>query len=213
MQQSKGVDLEAAFSCFTKAVAEKVATLECQLACVQKTITSIQKTAASTAEVVLQGPYRAPSKAAVMITCRFADIYAGIDTLNEKNKELTKSTDAYCLGGYTFKLQCEFSKDENAIMVRFLLFLQEGVWNSYVKWPFRKRVTLTIIHPRNATKDVRLPVRMDGHDVMKKPNASASKWGCYTDKKACTLGPLGGQVQMIKRKEFLMVALTKEHGL
>ncbi|KAH6922844.1 hypothetical protein HPB50_019846 [Hyalomma asiaticum] len=184
LMPSKGVDLEAAFSCFTKAVAEKVAALERQLADVQKTITSIQKTAASTAEVVIQGPYRSASKAGVLITtCKFADVYDELDTLNEKNKQLTKSTDAYSLGGYTFVLDCNFTKDEDVVNVAFILFLRQGEWDGYVEWPFKKKVTLIIMHPRNAAKDIRLPVIMDDHGMVKKPNASATQWGRFTDKK------------------------------
>ncbi|KAH6922847.1 hypothetical protein HPB50_019849 [Hyalomma asiaticum] len=130
---SKGVDLEAVFSCFTNALAEKVAALERQLADVQKKTTSDQKTMAATAKVVIQGPYRAPSKAGVLITtCKFADVYDELDTLNEKNKELRKSTDACSLGGYTFTLNCKFTKDEEVVKVA-LFFICVKV-NGMVTW-------------------------------------------------------------------------------
>ncbi|XP_075728877.1 uncharacterized protein LOC142771286 [Rhipicephalus microplus] len=177
---SKGVDLEAVFSCFTNALAEKVATLERQLLEVQKN--SSVATASKAAEI--QGPYRAASKAGVLITtCKFAKIYKGLDSLNEKKKELTKSTDTYLLGGYTFELNCRFTKKENGVYLAFILFLRDGEWDSYVEWPFNKKVTFIVMHPRNESKDIRLPVTMDGHDLVKKPSAGASNWGRYTGEK------------------------------
>lgn len=38
------------------------------------------------------------------------------------------------------------------------------------------------MHPRNESKDIRLPVTMDRHDMVKS-NAGASNWGRYTDGK------------------------------
>ncbi|KAL1433800.1 hypothetical protein MTO96_012329 [Rhipicephalus appendiculatus] len=121
---------------------------------------SVFATAAAKATVI-QGPYRAASKAGVLITtCRFADIYNGIDSLNEKKKELSKSTDTYTLGGYTFMLQSKHTKNENEINVSFALFLREGEWDSYVDWPFKKKVALIIMHTKDAAKDIRLPITM-----------------------------------------------------
>nr|XP_050031328.1 E3 ubiquitin-protein ligase PDZRN3-B-like [Dermacentor andersoni] len=183
---SKGVDLEAVFRCFTNALAEKVASLECQLLEVQKKSTSEQQSSLAAAKpaTVIQGPFRAASRGGVLITtCKFDDVYAELDSLDEKKKELTKSTDTYSLGGYTFKLDCEFSKDENEMNVRFILFLRSGEWDAYVEWPFKKKVTLIIMHPRNKAKDVRLPVTMDEHKMVKKPEPDAYNWGRFTDEK------------------------------
>ncbi|KAH7976584.1 E3 ubiquitin-protein ligase PDZRN3-B [Rhipicephalus sanguineus] len=182
---SKGVDLEAVFSCFTNALAEKVASLERQLLEVQKKSNDKQSSvAAETKAAVIHGPYRAVSRAGVLITtCKFADICAGLDSLNEKKNELAKSTDTYSLGGYTFKLNCKFSKDENDMNVAFILHLRDGEWDSYVEWPFKKKVTLIIMHPRNEAKDIRLLVDMDDHDLVKKPSAGTWNWGRWTKKK------------------------------
>lgn len=181
---SKGVDLEAVFSCFTNVLAKKMGSLERQLLEVQKIASSGQQSSLASAKpaTVIQGPYRAASRAGVLITtCKFGNVYARLDSLDEKKKQLRKSTDTYSLGGYTFKLDCEFSKDENEVNVRFILFLRSGEWDSYVEWPFKKKVTLVIMHPRNAAKDVRLPVTMDDHNMVKKPQADAWNWGRWTD--------------------------------
>ncbi|XP_075526774.1 uncharacterized protein LOC142558525 [Dermacentor variabilis] len=182
----KGVDLEVVFSCFTNALAEKVASLERQLHEVRKKSTSDEQSslAAANEATVIQGPYRAASRVGVLITtCKFANVYSGLDSLNKKKKELRKTTDTYSLGGYTLKLDCKFSKDENDMNVCFALFLRQGEWDGYVEWPFKKKVTLIIMHPRNAGKDVRLPVTMDEHDMVKKPYAGGSSWGRWTDQK------------------------------
>lgn len=119
----------------------------------------------------------------MITTCKFADICTGLDSLNEDQEELTKLSDTHSLGGYTFEIECEFTKEENNVYVAFILFLRDGEWDSYVEWPFKKRVTLIVMHPRNESKDIRLPVTMDGHDMVKKPNAGAWNWGRYTDEK------------------------------
>ncbi|KAH7976885.1 hypothetical protein HPB52_021002 [Rhipicephalus sanguineus] len=164
-----------------------VASLESQLRELQKKSSNDKKkssVAAATKAAVIQGPYRAASKAGVLITtCKFADIYADLDSLNEKMKELRKSTDVYSLGGYTFMLDCEFSKDENEVKVRFILFLRGGEWDSYVDWPFKKKVTLIIMHIKDAAKDVRLPITMVGHKVVRKPHGGIGNWGNWTIKK------------------------------
>ncbi|KAH6922846.1 hypothetical protein HPB50_019848 [Hyalomma asiaticum] len=38
------------------------------------------------------------------------------------------------------------------------------------------------MHPRNAGKDIRLPVDMVDHDLVKKPKAGSSNWGRFTNK-------------------------------
>ncbi|KAH8031098.1 hypothetical protein HPB51_012818 [Rhipicephalus microplus] len=129
----KCADLKAMFSCFTNALAEKVANLE------------------------------------------------RLDYLNEDQEELTKLSDTHSLGGYTFEIECEFTKEENNVYVAFILFLCDGEWDSCVEWPFKKRVTLIVVHPRNHSKDIRLQLHMDRHDAVKKPSAGTWNMGCFTD--------------------------------
>ncbi|KAH7976715.1 uncharacterized protein LOC119406329 [Rhipicephalus sanguineus] len=180
---TKGVDSEAATGCRTNALVDRVASLERQLLEVQKKSTSRKQSsvAAGKGAAVIQGPYRPPSKAGVLITtCKFADIYAGVDSLNEKKTKVRKSTDTYSLGGYTFKLECEFTKNENKINVAFTLFLRDGEWDSYVEWPFKKKVTLIVMHAKDAAKDVRLPLTMDNYNVVKRPRGGVWNWGNST---------------------------------
>ncbi|XP_075730531.1 uncharacterized protein LOC142772218 [Rhipicephalus microplus] len=129
----KCADLKAMFSCFTNALAEKVANLE------------------------------------------------RLDYLNEDQEELTKLSDTHSQGGYTFEIECEFSKEENNVYVAFILFLCDGERDSCVEWPFKKRVTLIVVHPRNHSKDIRLQLHMDRHDAVKKPSAGTWNMGCFTD--------------------------------
>ncbi|KAH7971512.1 hypothetical protein HPB49_025290 [Dermacentor silvarum] len=177
------------------ALAERVAGLERELLEVRKRCRSsdddddeqgLSKLRASknkTPVTIIPGPYRAASGPGVLITtCKFADIYAGHATLNEDKRELRISSDTYTLGGYTFRLDCQFCKYKNETCVRFILFLREGDWDGYVEWPFSKKVTLIVMHPRDAGKDVRLPLCMDKERMVKKPKAGAWNWGQWTDK-------------------------------
>ncbi|KAH7976388.1 hypothetical protein HPB52_012907 [Rhipicephalus sanguineus] len=132
---------------------------------------------------VIQGAHRAAPRGGVLITtCKFAGIYSDIGSLKEKGKELRISTDTYTLGGYTFKLECRFTKDGNIVNVAFALFLRDGEWDSYVDWPFSKKVTLVIMRPRNPAKDIRLHTNMKEHDIVKQPDPDS--WNCsrFTDK-------------------------------
>ncbi|KAH7984051.1 hypothetical protein HPB52_016542 [Rhipicephalus sanguineus] len=133
---------------------------------------------------IIVGPFRAASAAGVLITtCKFADVYASHESLNEHKKERRISSDTYTLGGYTFRLDCEFSKGESeTYYVRFILFLRDGEWDSYVEWPFSKKVTLIVMHPRDAANDIRLPLAMNECRVVKRPRSGSWNWGRWTDK-------------------------------
>ncbi|KAL1433796.1 hypothetical protein MTO96_012325 [Rhipicephalus appendiculatus] len=103
-----------------------------------------------------------------------------LDSLNKEKTKLSHSTDTYLLGGYTFGLECEFTKNENQIDVAFALFLRDGEWDSYVEWPFKKAITLIVMHPKDASEDVRLPLKIDNQSVVKKPRGGAWNWGNST---------------------------------
>ncbi|KAH7966348.1 hypothetical protein HPB49_015454 [Dermacentor silvarum] len=123
--------------------------------------------------VVTPGPYRAASKPGVFITtCEFPDVYSAHDSLIEDRKEHTLSSDTYTLAGYTSCLDCVFSKDESEeIGVCFILFLRDGPWDGHLEWPFSKKVTVTITHPRDKSKDVRLA---SGMERQRAPNGKKS---------------------------------------
>ncbi|KAL1433799.1 hypothetical protein MTO96_012328 [Rhipicephalus appendiculatus] len=182
----KVVDFEAEFGGFKIALTEKVAGLERQLLEAEKKSSNDNQSsvAAAAKAALIQGPYRAASKEHVLITtCKFADIYAELDSLNEKKTHVCKSTDNYTLGGYTFKLQSKHTKNENKVNVSFALFLREGEWDSYVDWPFKKKVTFIIMHTKDAAKDFRLPITMVDPRVVKKPHGGVSNWGTWTTTK------------------------------
>ncbi|KAL3215135.1 hypothetical protein MRX96_034226 [Rhipicephalus microplus] len=68
-------------------------------------------------------------------------------------------TGTYTLAGYTFKLPCELLKNEKKeVYTRFAFILRHGDWDDHVDWPFRKKVTLTIAHPRSRFPPFRIRV-------------------------------------------------------
>ncbi|KAL1433798.1 hypothetical protein MTO96_012327 [Rhipicephalus appendiculatus] len=131
-----------------------VASLERNLLEVQKKFTSDNQSAvAAQKAAVIQGPHRAAPRGGVFTTtCKFTDICTHIDSLNGTKKELRISTDTCTLGGYTFKLECKFTKDGNIRNSAFALFLRDGEWDSYLDWPFGKKVTLIIMRPKESGK-------------------------------------------------------------
>ncbi|KAH7970130.1 hypothetical protein HPB51_027114 [Rhipicephalus microplus] len=91
-------------------------------------------------------------------------------------------TGPYTLAGYTFKLTCELLKNEKKeVYTRFAFILRHGDWDDYVDWPFRKKVTLTIAHPRYENKDIGMLISVDGNATAKKPAPAipnSSSWTC-----------------------------------
>ncbi|KAH7976090.1 hypothetical protein HPB52_008631 [Rhipicephalus sanguineus] len=136
------------------------------------------------------GPYRAASKPGVFIaTCVFTGVYAARDSLKKEKKErAVLYTDSSTLAGYTFNLGCDFTlsgnEDAEEVNVEFSMFLEEGDWNDYVEWPFSKKVTMVISHPRDESKDVRVPYDPHGYKSAKKPRAGDSNYGNSTEKKS-----------------------------
>lgn len=135
----------------------------------------------------IPGPFRAASRPGQFIgTCKFADIYAARELLNQNRKTHRVAASKTVLGGYTFGLSCEFtlsgSEDNAEVEVSFLFYLHDGVWNDYLEWPFSKKVTLTVSHPTDDSKDVRFAVCMEGHTATKKPSPNESNSAFPTDK-------------------------------
>lgn len=128
------------------------------------------------------GPYRAASKpGACITTCQFRDVYAGYSALNSSKKEHRLSAGTHTLAGYTFKLDCKLLKQEDGVVVlNFILFLRDGVWDDSLEWPFFMKATIVVTHPRDEERDVRLPVRMEGPEVVKKPGPGSSNCGYWT---------------------------------
>ncbi|XP_072140632.1 uncharacterized protein [Dermacentor andersoni] len=131
------------------------------------------------------GPFRAASKPGAFIaTLKFANVYAARDSLKEDKKEHSISSDVCTLGGYTFRLQCKFLLSEDKeVNVGFTVFLRDGEWNDCLEWPFSKKVTLIIAHPRDETKDVKLTSRMNAYEVVRKPRTDVPNMGFMTEQK------------------------------
>ncbi|XP_072140631.1 uncharacterized protein [Dermacentor andersoni] len=135
------------------------------------------------------GPFRAASKPGVFIaTCKFSNVFAARDTLTQTRKEHTVSSNVCTLSGYTFRLDCQFllsgGEGSEEVNVKFVMLLQDGEWNDYLEWPFSKKVTLIIAHPRDETKDVRLTAGVEGFKTVKKPRPGVSNCGCSTETKS-----------------------------
>ncbi|KAL3207985.1 hypothetical protein MRX96_039352 [Rhipicephalus microplus] len=132
------------------------------------------------------GPFRAASKPGVFIsTCQFVNMCATRQSLTQSNKEARVFTNCSTLAGYTFKVDCKFTMSaEEDVHVSFALFLQPGVWDERVEWPFAKKVALIIAHPTDERKDVRLTSRMDEYNMTRKPSSNTSNWGGPTENKS-----------------------------
>ncbi|XP_072140633.1 uncharacterized protein [Dermacentor andersoni] len=130
------------------------------------------------------GPFRAASKPGAFITTlKFANVYAARGLLKQDRKHHFLLSEVYTLGGYAFKLQCNFLLSEDQeVNVAFILFLSDGEWNDCLEWPFSKKVTLIIAHPIDETKDIKVTSRMNAYDVMKKPRINFTHVGIMTEK-------------------------------
>ncbi|KAL3215136.1 hypothetical protein MRX96_034227 [Rhipicephalus microplus] len=137
----------------------------------------------TTKPLVTPGPYRAAAKPGVYIkTCRFVDVYSPYNVMKRGDVKRSMLTGTYTLAGYTFKLACELLKNEKKeVYTRFAFILRHGDWDDHVDWPFRKKVTLTIAHPRYEDKGIGMPISVNGNAAAKKPvpaNPNSSSWTC-----------------------------------
>ncbi|KAH7976084.1 hypothetical protein HPB52_008625 [Rhipicephalus sanguineus] len=135
------------------------------------------------------GPYRAASKTGVFIaTCVFTGVYAARDSLKEKRERVVLYTDSSTLGVYTFNLGCDFrlsgNEDAEEVDVEFGMFLEEGDGNDHVEWSFSKKVTMVIAHPRDESKDIRVPYDPHGDKSAKKSRPFDSNYRKITEKKS-----------------------------
>ncbi|XP_049512865.1 uncharacterized protein LOC125940573 isoform X7 [Dermacentor silvarum] len=171
---------------------ERLTCLDRALCEVQKNASGVDREAVSLRSVMMKaitpGPFRAASKPGVFLTiCKFTNVYAARDLLSQNKKEHKISTEIYKLSGYTFKLDCEFSlsgtEDNEEVNVMIILFLYDGDWVDFVQWPFSKKVSLVIAHPRDETKDIRLTIDMKEFKFTKKPRPGGWNWGNWTEKK------------------------------
>ncbi|KAH7973408.1 hypothetical protein HPB49_000723 [Dermacentor silvarum] len=151
---------------------ERLTCLDRALCEAQENASGVDREAVSlqsmTGKQMAPGPFRAASKPG-------------------NKKEHRISTEVYTLSGYTFKLDCKFSlsgsEGNEEVNVIFILFLRDGDWDDHVQWPFSKKVSLVIAHPRDETKDIRLVIDMKEYKFTKKPRPGAWNWGNWTEKK------------------------------
>ncbi|KAL1417253.1 hypothetical protein MTO96_027071 [Rhipicephalus appendiculatus] len=118
------------------------------------------------------GPHRCASQLGTFVTLfELRDVKAKLDTLSQDNVEATIESEARNLGGYTVGLQCMLKKDDKgAISASFILCLRCGEWDTYMDWPFAKKLTVVLSHVDGQEKDIRLPITTsDESDVIKKP--------------------------------------------
>ncbi|KAL1470257.1 hypothetical protein MTO96_024426 [Rhipicephalus appendiculatus] len=129
------------------------------------------------------GPYRAASKPGVFITMlAFFDIYSKHDLLSEEN--VLEYIDVRgIVGGYTVAVRCVLSgKNNDKDYFHFALSLCDGEWNHYFEWPFSKKITAIITHPRNSKKDIRLPsLRNEYHHQIKMPSPGSCNSEFYSE--------------------------------
>ncbi|KAL3210238.1 hypothetical protein MRX96_052229 [Rhipicephalus microplus] len=128
------------------------------------------------------GPFRAASKPSLFITtCQFPNICVTRQGLTQTNKKARVSTVCSTLAGYTFKVDCKFTMSaEEDVDVSFILFLQPGVWDKRVEWPFAKKVALIIAHPTDERKDVRPPYAWTATKCRRNQVQTLLIGGCWT---------------------------------
>ncbi|KAL1470259.1 hypothetical protein MTO96_024428 [Rhipicephalus appendiculatus] len=166
---------------------ERLARIDRALSVVPETVVGVDRHGDSLEPLRNQGltpgPYRAASKPGAFIaTCAFADVCSAHDSSKKGKLQIFVTTDNYTLGGYTFSLECGFSFSEGVEEVQFAMFLEDGDWNDYVEWPFSKKVTFVIAHPRDQKKDIRLACDVEGFEYVKKPRRGESNHGIYSEK-------------------------------
>ncbi|XP_037529296.2 uncharacterized protein LOC119406636 isoform X2 [Rhipicephalus sanguineus] len=153
---------------------ERLANLDRSLSVAQETASGAQREGSQSSQSSAPGPFRAASKPGVYITtCKFKNVYAARDSLSQTKREHGVLGDDYTLSGYTFRPWYQFSLSGDAgseqVSVLFAIHFKDGEWDDYVEWPCSKKVALVITHPRDVTKDVRLPLRGEAYEVAKKP--------------------------------------------
>ncbi|KAH7975164.1 hypothetical protein HPB49_024703 [Dermacentor silvarum] len=189
---SKEFESDDEFLLDTNGLVERLASLDRVLSEAQEMASGVDRETVplqSSTKPPTPGPFRAASKPGVFIaTCKFTNVFAARDTLTQTKKEYTVSSEVCTLSGYTFRLHCRFffsgGEGSEEVNVKFMMCLQNGEWDDYLQWPFTKKVTFTIPHPRDETKDVRLTALVEGYTIAKKPRPGASNLGYWTEKKS-----------------------------
>ncbi|KAL3203596.1 hypothetical protein MRX96_011960 [Rhipicephalus microplus] len=142
---------------------ERVASLEHEL---QRANTARDVCAIQAAGLVpiSSGPFRAASKPDAFIILR---TFADVPVMHDKAKSTTYEV-VIPLG---------------SLRSRWLQFQARiGPWDSLLEWPFVKKVTVVLTHPRFPKADVRLPMRVEDYGAVKKPTSGTPNMGSCTEK-------------------------------
>ncbi|KAK8777562.1 hypothetical protein V5799_029096 [Amblyomma americanum] len=129
------------------------------------------------------GPYRAASKLGAFIEFYLVvDAYGAYNSLTGNKKEHVQSHGTHISAGYAFELQSQCRKQEDGeVMISFTLILRECMWDSLLEWPFSKKVTIILTHPQDQEKDIRMLVRANSEDMVRRPVPGVANRGFKTE--------------------------------
>ncbi|KAL1475153.1 hypothetical protein MTO96_037485 [Rhipicephalus appendiculatus] len=129
------------------------------------------------------GPYRGASKAGVSVaTCALEEVSACWDLFSEQDKNVNITSNQCTAAGYTFRMRAHLVNDKSeGVRVHFVFFLVSGEWDDHVSWPFAKELTLTLAHPVDASRDVKLSGIVAEEDSASKPIPCTPNNGYKTD--------------------------------
>lgn len=130
-------------------VAEEASRLETRLIALAKENAYLK--GPSLASYIAPGPYRSASARGTAITlCKLSKV--GSMRCSSVESEL------YTLLGYTFRVWCGRNTETKPTSYCFRLLFCRGLWDSFLVWPFSKRIVFVIPHLRDESKDIRLEV-------------------------------------------------------
>ncbi|KAH7976078.1 hypothetical protein HPB52_008619 [Rhipicephalus sanguineus] len=168
---------------------ERLASLDHSLSAPQEMASGVDREGVSSQSPkppAASGPLRSASKpGACIAACVFTQAYCAHTSVTRSKEELRIGSGRHSLSGYTFYLRSIYSwgcEGRDGVSVGFSMYLGAGEWDDYVEWPFSKKVTVIIAHPRDATKDLRLPLFVEGLKVVKKPAPEKTNGECETEK-------------------------------
>ncbi|KAH7977333.1 hypothetical protein HPB49_000699 [Dermacentor silvarum] len=124
----------------------------------------------------------AAANGANVLTERVADLERGLRDVRKRCLDRVDERSSSPFRASKSRASLTFSKERHGTSVRFILLLRDGEWDGYLEWPFSKKVTLIIMHLRDAERDVRMPLPMLLQKMVKKPQAGAWNWGQWTNK-------------------------------
>ncbi|KAH6945431.1 hypothetical protein HPB50_008442 [Hyalomma asiaticum] len=125
------------------------------------------------------GPFRPASAAgAFMMMVVFSEIPEKHDSLSPSQMWIEQRQ--VTVGGYAMTAACKIHKDfSDQVSLTFGVALSSGEWDDHVEWPFSKTVTLTVPNLENYQNDIKLPIELEGDDVVQRPTkgrSNSARW-------------------------------------